>query len=76
MRADEMTAEQREAALKRYERAEEIITDYEQQHDFKLPEPWKSLIPRLLLQGLGDPELHLIFDAIAQVEFQAGRISE
>lgn len=73
MRANEMTPEQREAASDRYEQAEKLISDYETQHGFTLPKPWRDLIPSLLLRGLGDPELHNIFDAIAQVEFEAGR---
>jgi hypothetical protein len=76
MKTSEMTETQRAAALVRHERAEEIIVDYEAQHDFELPEPWREAIPRLLLQGLGDPELHLIFETLMRVEYDAGRLAE
>jgi hypothetical protein len=76
MRSNEMTEEQHTRALLRYEHAEEILADYEAQHRFTLPKPWRDLVPRLLLQGLGDPELHAIFDAAAQVEFESGRLAE
>ncbi len=71
-----MTKEQRAKALDRWEQVDRIIADYEGQHEFKLPQPWRDAIPSLLLQGLGEPELHLIFDTIAQVEFAAGRLAE
>lgn len=76
MRANEMTDVQRAAALERHGRAEEIISDYERQHDFKLPPPWQVAVTKLLLSGLGDPELHLIFDTLMQVEFDAGRLAD
>lgn len=76
MRANEMTDVQRAAALARHGRAEEIMADYERQHDFKLPPPWRDAVSKLLLSGLGDPELHLIFSALMQVEYQAGRLAE
>lgn len=75
MRANEMNDIQRGAALMRYGRAEEIISDYEHQHDFKLPLPWRVAVSKLLLNGLGDPELHLIFSTLMQVEFDAGRLA-
>lgn len=74
MRTNEMTTEQRTRALARRERAAEIIADYERQHAFELPAPWQETVPRLLLQGLGDPELHLIFETLMQVEYEAGRL--
>lgn len=76
MRANELTESQTAAAMARYEQADDILTDYETQHGFKLPQPWRVTIPRLLLQGLGEPELHLIFDTIGEVEFAAGRLAE
>ena len=76
MRANEMTPEQRAAALARHERADEIIADYEKQHEYELPAPWRTAVGSLLLQGLGDPELHLIFDTLQQVEYEAGRLAE
>lgn len=76
MRAMEMSEAQRAYALARYDRTEEIIADYEQQHRFKLPEPWPAAVSKLLLNGLSDPELHLIFQTIMQVEYQAGRLAE
>lgn len=76
MRANEMTPEQREKALVRYEQANEIIADYEKQHKYELPAPWKKALGSLLLQGLGDPELHLIFDTLQEVEYNAGRLAE
>lgn len=76
MRLNEMTSEQRNVALMRYDQAEVILVDYETQHQFQLPLPWRELIPHLLLGGLGDPELHQIFQAVAQVEHAAGRLPE
>ena len=76
MRSNEMTEEQRTKAQARSDRAGEIIADYEAQHEFKLPQPWLDTVPTLLLHGLGDPELHLIFSTLAQVEFAAGRLEE
>lgn len=76
MRADEMTEDQKEKALIRCNRADAIIADYESQYGFELPQPWRDALPRLLLQGLGDPELHLIVCTIARVEFAAGRLEE
>lgn len=75
MRVNEMTDVQRNAALERHARTEEIIADYEGQHDFKLLPPWRVAVTKLLLNGLGDPELHLIFSTLMQVEFDAGRLA-
>lgn len=74
MRGIELTPEQRALALTRYDRVAEIVADYEQQHGFTLPQPWKDALPRLLLGGLGDPELHLIFETLMRVEYEAGRL--
>lgn len=52
MRANEMTTEQRATALNRHEHADEIISDYELQHDFKLPLQWRVAVSKLLLNGL------------------------
>jgi hypothetical protein len=76
MRANEMTETQRTAALARYERAEAIIADYESQHRYTLPTPWRETITVLLLNGLGDTELHRIFETILHVEFEAGRLDD
>lgn len=76
MRTNEMTAEQSAKALVRHERASEIIADFEKQHEYELPAPWKATVGTLLLRGLGDPELHLIFDTLQQVEYEAGRLAE
>ena len=65
-----------EISVARHERAEEIIADFERQHDFKLPQPWHSAIGTLLLRGLIDPSLHLIFETLMLVEFEAGRLAE
>lgn len=61
MRGIDLTPEQKAVALDRCQRVNEIIADYEEQHGFKLQPPWKEALPRLLLGGLSDPELHLIF---------------
>ncbi len=74
MRANEMTPEQQEAAVARAQNADAILADFERQHGFELPGPWRGCIEVLLLGGLGDPELHRIFDAYAQVEHEAGRM--
>ncbi len=63
-----------EQAFGRYERADAIISDYERQYDYQLPESWKLTITSLLLHGLTDPELHGIFETIVGVEIQAGRL--
>lgn len=76
MRAMDMTADQRATALSRHKRADEIMGDYERQYGLTLPVPWRETIPGLLLQGMGDPELHNVFTAIARVEFDAGRLPE
>ena len=60
--------------MSRYERADVIIADYERQHDFKLPLPWRTTVSRLLFHGLSDPDLHLIFDTLKRVEFEVGRL--
>lgn len=62
-------------SIARSRRAADIIADYEAQHDFKLPEPWKATVEKLLLNGLTDPELHRIFDTLVQVEVEAGRLA-
>lgn len=61
-------------ALARYKRAETIIQEYETERGFRLPEPWRPAITKLLLNGLSDPELHLIFDTLMRVEYEAGRL--
>lgn len=58
----------------RRDRAAMIIADYEAQHEFKLPEPWKATVEKLLFNGLTDAELHQIFDTLVQVEVEAGRL--
>jgi hypothetical protein len=70
----ELTSEQRELALARHDRVAEIIGDYEAQHQYKLSQPWKDALPRLLLSGLSDPSLHLIFETLMRVEYEAGRL--
>lgn len=70
----ELTSEQREKALARHDRVDEIIEDYEKQHQYRLPQPWKDALPRLLLSGLSDPSLHLIFETLMRVEYEAGRL--
>ena len=60
--------------IARNKRAAAIIADYEGQHDFKLPEPWKATVERLLLNGLTNAELHSIFDTLVRVEVEAGRL--
>lgn len=69
-----MTAEQQELAVTRHRQAAEIITDLERQHGFELPDAWHVCLGTLLLGGIGDPELHQIFDAYARVEHEAGRM--
>lgn len=76
MRIEEMTEEQRTKALARSERVGEIVADYEAEYKFTLAAPWPDTVAQLLLRGLGDPELHLIFQTLAQVEFAAGRLAE
>ena len=71
--SNDLSIEQRVA---RHERAAEIIVDFERQHAFKLPQPWNSTIGTLLLGGLTDPSLHLIFETLMLVEFEAGRLAD
>ena len=59
--------------LERFQRAAEIMADYEQQHEFKLSEPWRNAVPQLLRQGLTDVMLHDIFDALVWTEVESGR---
>lgn len=75
MRMDEMTTEQKARALTRYERAADIIAGYERQHSFELPQPWREAVSSMLMRGLGDPELHLIFETVMRVEYEAGRLA-
>lgn len=76
MRANEMTAEQKQRALSRAERADSILADYHRQYEFELPAPWQEAVRKLLLTGLSDPGLHTIFEAYARTEFEAGRMEE
>lgn len=76
MRANEMTKVQMDAGVKRTNKADEILADFQQQWGFELPEPWRVCVRKLLLGGLGDPELHEIFTAYAQTEYQEGRMEE
>jgi len=76
MQPDELNDVHKSRALNRYEQADAIIADYERQHDFKLPVPWRFAVSKLLLNGLSDPELHLIFDTLMRVEYEAGRLDE
>ncbi len=69
----DLTIEQR---IQRHERAAEIIADYERQHDFVLPKAWVDAVGALLLRGLTDPSLHLIFETLMQVEYEAGRLAD
>jgi hypothetical protein len=64
----------KEESMERYERAEAIIADYERQHEYELPQPWKETVGFLLFRGLTDPELHEIFNTIMRVEHEAGRL--
>ncbi len=64
----------KDQCIARGNRAAVIIADYESQHGFKLPEPWKATVEKLLLNGLTDAELHQIFDTLVQVEVEAGRL--
>lgn len=59
--------------LARFERATEIIADYERQYDMRLPDPWRDAVPQLLRQGLTDPMLHDVFNALLWTEVEAGR---
>lgn len=76
MRANELTPEQKTKAVERAENAAAILADFQQQHGFELPKPWRECVEALLLGGLGDPELHRIFNAHACTEFEAGRMKE
>jgi len=76
MRANELTDEQKNQAVERAGRASSILADFQQQHGFELPKPWQECVEVLLLGGLGDPELHRIFNTYARVEFEAGRMAE
>jgi hypothetical protein len=69
----DLTIEQR---IARHERAREIIADYEHQHEFVLPKPWVDAIGTFLLRGLSDQSLHLIFETLMQVEYEAGRLAD
>lgn len=60
----------------RHARAAEIIADYEQQHGYQLPSAWKVTVGTLLLKGLTDPSLHLIFETLMQTEYEAGRLQD
>lgn len=71
--SSEISLDQR---VNRHERSEEIIADFERQHDFKLPQPWHPTVGTLLLRGLGDPSLNLIFETLMLVEFEAGRLAD
>jgi len=75
MRANEMTKVQMDAAANRTQKADAILADYQEQYGFELPVPWQKAIGRLLLGGLSDPELHLIFQTYHQVEGEAGRMN-
>ncbi|MDR2156052.1 MAG: hypothetical protein LBE78_13690 [Burkholderiaceae bacterium] len=66
----------KEQAMARHEQASKIIADCELQHEFKLPKPWRGTIGTLLLNGLNDPSLQLIFETLAQVELEAGRMAK
>lgn len=71
-----MSSEPVSSSISRYERAQEIISDFERQHNFKLPAPWVVAAKKLLLAGIKDHDLHLIFQTMMQVEFEAGRLAE
>ena len=73
MSSNELSVDER---VKRHEQAAQIIADYERQHDFKLPLPWHAAVGTMLLRGLSDVSLHLIFETLMQVEFEAGRLAE
>lgn len=69
---EEMTLEERQ---KRHEKADEILTALEKEHDFKLSQPWKEdALPHLLLRGLSDASLYKIFNTLMRVEYEAGRL--
>ena len=68
---DELSTEQK---LGRYERADEFIARYQTEYGAPLPQPWHVAIAKLLLQGLKDHQLHSIYNTIAQVEHEAGRL--
>jgi hypothetical protein len=61
-------------SLARYDRAETILSDYERQYDYALPELWRNVITTFLLKGMTDPELHDLFQAIVGIEMQEGRL--
>ena len=69
----DLTSDER---VRRSQQADSIIADFEAQHRFTLPEPWRATISVLLLGGLIDPHLHRIFDTLKQVEYEAGRLDE
>lgn len=71
-----LTAEQQAIALQRAKNVDSILLDYEKQYNFELPRPWKEAIEKLLLGGLTDPELHLVFNTLQRVEHDAGRLAE
>lgn len=60
--------------LVRHDRAEVLIAALETEYKFELPLPWREVIPQLLLRGLTDPMLHVIFTTILRVEGEAGRL--
>lgn len=70
-----MTDDEINRRLSRLENAENIMDDFEAQHAFPLPAPWREAVPRLLRGGLSDPDLHLIFQTLLRVEFNAGRLA-
>lgn len=63
-----------EQKLVRSEQADEFIARYESEFGAALPQPWHATITRLLRQGLQDHQLHAIYDTIALVEHEAGRL--
>jgi len=71
----DLTSAQKEKALHRCQNADAILKAFQSEHNFELPKPWKDAIEQLLLGGLTDPQLHLIFDTLKRVEFEAGRLS-
>lgn len=70
---NEMSVEQK---LARHGKADKIIADYQGQYDFTLPVPWVEAITKMLLHGLTDQDLHLIFNTLMKVEHDAGRLPE
>lgn len=68
-----LTIEQR---LARHKQADKIIADYQRQHNYVLPQPWVEAVGTLLLRGLTDIDLHLLFETMMRVDFEAGRIPD